>query len=750
MAKHRSLLLRSLLGCLAPALAAPAAAQTPAPPPAKYDLSHVMPRGCTVYLGCAGGDAKVAGEPTPIAKLLEEPEVRLALQTLWPKFEKSLQELASLQGGGETGEVFDHVSALLKQLAHKPVALGVTLPTSMDEGFAIQAYLVVRAGGDAAAIRKHVEGLLAVAGIDSEAFASTKVDDIEFTELDLPSLPMPVRWSTMDEYFVVTVGDEAAKALVDSIRGTAPALDRDPRFADPMKRVGSTGGYLSVFVDVKAVVNTITAITKGSPRAAWLGILAGALGGEGIETITYAMHPEAGGYMARMFTHVPNVRDTLKNRGDVGPINTEAMTRAVPADATTAWMLRFDPPAVYESTLSSLAQANPMIGVALGAGIAGIEQELGIEIKRDLLAPLGSEWTLYIAPSNGGLWFLGLTAVGSLRNAEHLDQGLTRACEGIAKLAAKEAGARSGVSVRLETEKHRDRTIRYVRILGAPIPVAPAWSIHGDRIIVALYPQIVRAAIDHELDKSPSLWDKPDFQRGLKLMPKDATSVLYLDTADTVRDIYPFVLFGGQVFAAMGRGEKVDATIGMLPSASTLTRHLFGTVAATTITDDGHLGVSHGAVPFSTVSSSPMVAGPITVAVLLPSLARARQQAKRAASMANLRGIGMSCVIYANENDGNFPPDFETLIRDGLPEESLQSPLNNDAEVDYVYVEGQNADMNVRNILAYEKLEDFNNEGTNVLFLDSHVEYMTKDAFDKALAETLKRLGREAPKPGVK
>jgi prepilin-type processing-associated H-X9-DG protein len=48
------------------------------------------------------------------------------------------------------------------------------------------------------------------------------------------------------------------------------------------------------------------------------------------------------------------------------------------------------------------------------------------------------------------------------------------------------------------------------------------------------------------------------------------------------------------------------------------------------------------------------------------------------------------------------------------------------------------------NIVAYENPE-FRSDGVNVLFLDSHVEWMKPDNFLRELEETNERLGRQMP-----
>jgi prepilin-type N-terminal cleavage/methylation domain-containing protein/prepilin-type processing-associated H-X9-DG protein len=47
----------------------------------------------------------------------------------------------------------------------------------------------------------------------------------------------------------------------------------------------------------------------------------------------------------------------------------------------------------------------------------------------------------------------------------------------------------------------------------------------------------------------------------------------------------------------------------------------------------------------------------ILAGMLLPSLTRAKEQARRASCLNNLRNIGQALTMYAGENDGFFPPE---------------------------------------------------------------------------------------------
>jgi len=146
--------------------------------------------------------------------------------------------------------------------------------------------------------------------------------------------------------------------------------------------------------------------------------------------------------------------------------------------------------------------------------------------------------------------------------------------------------------------------------------------------------------------------------------------------------------------------------------------------------------------------STGAIAGGIGVAVAMPALAKAKKAAQRTVSASNLKGIGNACQVYAFDYEGNFPPDLETLIKEvDVSPKTLQSkskPKDFDGP-SFIYISGQNEKGNPANILAYEN-PAFLKEGTNVLFVDGHVEFIKPKSFKTALEETYSRLGKEMPR----
>jgi len=114
-----------------------------------------------------------------------------------------------------------------------------------------------------------------------------------------------------------------------------------------------------------------------------------------------------------------------------------------------------------------------------------------------------------------------------------------------------------------------------------------------------------------------------------------------------------------------------------------------------------------------------------------PSLLQAHAIATRYACGTNMSGIGKALLIYSNDYNDQFPPDLETLISKAeMPANGLVCPATK-LKDSYIY---RGASITTSDILSlimvYEKSSNHNG-GRNVLFLDSHVEWVTEERFQE-------------------
>ncbi len=127
---------------------------------------------------------------------------------------------------------------------------------------------------------------------------------------------------------------------------------------------------------------------------------------------------------------------------------------------------------------------------------------------------------------------------------------------------------------------------------------------------------------------------------------------------------------------------------------------------------------------------------PLMIAILLPSLARAREIAKRAVCSSHLRGIGQSVMVYAYDYNEYFPAGFQTLIREGMctsqqfvcPSSASTAPT-----CDYYYVTDLTRSDPPDWILAFEDPSNHGGEGANVLYLDGQVNFEKEPQFEQIL-----------------
>jgi len=132
-----------------------------------------------------------------------------------------------------------------------------------------------------------------------------------------------------------------------------------------------------------------------------------------------------------------------------------------------------------------------------------------------------------------------------------------------------------------------------------------------------------------------------------------------------------------------------------------------------------------------------LVIVPLMIAILLPSLSRARELSKRTVCSANMRGIGQAFYIYAQSNNGAFPDsatNWMAQVSGDVTPRQLICP--SDARVSgtsYCYVPGYHQNGDPRQIILFEDPKIHNNEGGNILYLDSHVQFVKQPGFQQAI-----------------
>jgi hypothetical protein len=157
---------------------------------------------------------------------------------------------------------------------------------------------------------------------------------------------------------------------------------------------------------------------------------------------------------------------------------------------------------------------------------------------------------------------------------------------------------------------------------------------------------------------------------------------------------------------------------------------IFGVLALNKINKSGGRITGQGqAIAGIVLGGVGLVMVPIMLAMLLPALNNAREHARRAQCMSNLKGIGLGLAMYAEEHDGAIPRRFEDLNKYITSDRIYVCPSARDSTVpSYEIVLGGkkwNSPESIDSIVLTEPLAD-HRVGRNSLYGDGRVEFKSE------------------------
>ena len=134
---------------------------------------------------------------------------------------------------------------------------------------------------------------------------------------------------------------------------------------------------------------------------------------------------------------------------------------------------------------------------------------------------------------------------------------------------------------------------------------------------------------------------------------------------------------------------------------------------------------------------------------------RAREKVQQVRCASNLRQIGLALRLYAVENGGFLPPDPQTLVASqtislgsfvcpSTADFPAQNPGQLSAHHSYIYVAaGLSTSSKPECIVIIEDPANHNLEGSNALYADGHVEFLSMTEVQSLLNEL--NAGRNPP-----
>jgi prepilin-type processing-associated H-X9-DG protein len=373
----------------------------------------------------------------------------------------------------------------------------------------------------------------------------------------------------------------------------------------------------------------------------------------------------------------------------------------LPAGLDGFSVISIDLAKTYDQILDMVKASNPQAAENIPAGEEMIRQQLGFDLRKDLLASLGSKVAIYAkappVPPGGNraammiqqlagatISFQVRNEAGMSRVIEPLMNAINRGLEAQhqMQMARNPAG---GGGAALQFRKQGGPRPAYVMDVPAGVLPPPFSTMFRPTILLAR-DQLVLSATTAPAEQAANLSaGKPDqrwqpagaFEPVVRRLPSNLVLLHIYDPRNTmpaIIDSLPILVQQINAQAAQaqrmrppgaggpaGGGPflRIDPT--KLPRADELSSRLFPAFAALAVDREGVSLIGREPIPSL---ASPATSG-VLVALLLPAVQSAREAARRAQCVNNLKQIALAYHNYASAN-GAFPAPALT-DKDGKP-----------------------------------------------------------------------------------
>ena len=691
------------------------------------ELTRVLPDDVLGFVATSGGESLKAGfEKSILGRVWNDPGLQAFAksieQAVMPKIEQEIDD-------PEAADTIKDVLGYAKLALGRPIAVGAARKQG-GEGPPVFGFVILNAGPHKAEIASALGKLESLAG-------EGDIVDVTVGGLKMhghrQADEVSLYWGWVGSYLVVAVNDSEGLALehLSAPRTTTPAY---------LRTVPGTDDAIVVHYDIKAITSIVTVLIQSEDSPVPAGLVTSVLQQLGLSNIK-AITARAGfagpDVVSNSLVEMPAPRTGLF--ANLKPINM-SMFDMVDAGAMNATAVNCDPGGMYDTVLGAIKTAAGEDFAEVEQGIAAVESQLKFKIRQGLLESLSGEMVFYSLPSGmstqspmGGFVF-----IAGLKDAGLWEQTLGA----IGEFAA----AKSGGMVQVSSQELDGRTVHTWAIMPlAMAQIMPTWTVVGDRAVIASSPAILSGAVEQISSGTKSIRSTEGFRTATAELPANLISLRYSDSKLQFTQLMTAL----QQFWPMATMFATRAELKLpmiLPNLSHIAEDMGPSSQYSWFDDRGLRSRYRG--PGLEPSLGAVAGGAIGAGVLMPALARARQQARHVVSMSNLKQLGLATIMYADDHDGKFPESFEQMreyYRDSKILESPQKPAGFDGP-SYIYVKGHSraAKSPATQVVIYENPE-YLRDNIPAVFLDGHVERMTQARFVEALEATYKQLGREMP-----
>lgn len=381
-----------------------------------------------------------------------------------------------------------------------------------------------------------------------------------------------------------------------------PSLRDNPQYAAAQKSLAMDGGstirmYLGVDVGLRVITEVVKMAMTMEGETEFLPLVDRIVDMSGLmalKSIAVAGESKDGVAHSRSFVGIEGEPKGLLKLSPSNPITVDHLSM-IPKTAASFTIFNFDVAALYDFIMEVVREVDEgayqqAMGAVQGVG-AMIGGDNPIDLRADLLGNIGPQFMFVQAQSTNPMMpaFLVMAEVRS-------PDRVTGALKGGLEFGAAQSGG--GFSLRTSTYKE----IEIVQVdvgTGGEIPIAitPCFCVYDGYLMISLSTGDLKRQIRFLQKGGSDIRENEDFQRFFSTVPQDAhlTSLSYSDIKGAVEGLYGQVVMMLPMLT-MAIDQELPIDMALMPTSETLTKHLYGSLTYSVVTENGLMSESYSPV----------------------------------------------------------------------------------------------------------------------------------------------------------
>ncbi len=392
------------------------------------------------------------------------------------------------------------------------------------------------------------------------------IDGVTFRRLRALNPRTPIMWALTENFLLISVGRKTAGFMAGVLSGRLQG--GNPELEKSFGRVAVERPSMRLYLDCQRLFEFFAGIRPGFANK-----LFDFLGLSSLKAVFCEAGLEGRGQVSRMLLETSGPPSGLLQLcAGTKPLTLQDLA-AIPEEAAFACAVKIEPLELWRELCTFALTFDPLIGPDWETeAIEGFRKETGMHILNDIFRPLGDTILIWDTKLEGGAVPAGLTLAWSLDDAAKFKESARRLAQAIRKELRqnKSAFGRRRRAVRLEEVSIGDATLYFFNPvgLGSDMPVAPAFCVARNYLLVSLFPQAIKSFLARG-ETAEGL----AAAKGIKL-PEGTKGFFFCDTPFYARTLYGALLPAATVFLAEAQREGLELAAADLPSARALIPHL--------------------------------------------------------------------------------------------------------------------------------------------------------------------------------